>query len=283
MEGTNSNGRRVSLLNVGPSARPGLSPLVQTRAPTYPRNGSYSAASQQQQQQQQPWSPAYSPRTPDLLRSDSWSSSQHTNPSSPATPHSSYEDMDTARYRSLSNVDNADYYQAGLPELSDPDKSQKKRHPCGLAAKTGCDKMFTTSGHAARHAKVHTGEKDTPCPDCGKYFARVDNMKQHLKTHKKEGGSLVSRTAAAIADSRKSKGSSSSTSRSDKGIATTQSPTVQYTGEAKSARPGMPQRANNAYSYQVSYSSAQAPTSPYSSMQPAGGLEALASACQISR
>jgi uncharacterized C2H2 Zn-finger protein len=48
----------------------------------------------------------------------------------------------------------------------------------------GCSSTFTTSGHAARHGKKHTGEKSVLCPICNKAFTRKDNMKQHIRTHR---------------------------------------------------------------------------------------------------
>ncbi|KAF2460825.1 hypothetical protein BDY21DRAFT_261597, partial [Lineolata rhizophorae] len=56
-------------------------------------------------------------------------------------------------------------------------------YPCPLAKQFGCSDFFTTSGHAARHAKKHTGKKDAFCPECGKAFTRKDNMEQHRRTH----------------------------------------------------------------------------------------------------
>lgn len=63
-----------------------------------------------------------------------------------------------------------------------------KRYPCRFADELGCDKTFTTSGHASRHSKIHTSEKSIQCPydGCHKKFTRSDNMKQHYETHVKE-------------------------------------------------------------------------------------------------
>ncbi|CDH52029.1 hypothetical protein RO3G_00589 [Lichtheimia corymbifera JMRC:FSU:9682] len=49
----------------------------------------------------------------------------------------------------------------------------------------GCDKSFTTSGHLARHNRIHTGEKNFHClyPGCPSRFSRQDNMMQHYRTH----------------------------------------------------------------------------------------------------
>ncbi|MCJ1406939.1 hypothetical protein MMC19_001009 [Ptychographa xylographoides] len=63
-------------------------------------------------------------------------------------------------------------------------KIGKKKYPCPHAARYGCSDTFTTSGHAARHGKKHTGEKNIHCPTCHKAFTRKDNMKQHERTHK---------------------------------------------------------------------------------------------------
>ncbi|EAU30138.1 predicted protein [Aspergillus terreus NIH2624] len=63
-------------------------------------------------------------------------------------------------------------------------KPRKDRHPCPFAGSHGCSATFTTSGHAARHGKKHTGEKSGHCPICNKTFTRKDNMKQHIRTHR---------------------------------------------------------------------------------------------------
>ena len=63
-------------------------------------------------------------------------------------------------------------------------KPLKKKYPCPHAARFSCSDTFTTSGHAARHGKKHTGEKNIHCPTCNKAFTRKDNMKQHERTHK---------------------------------------------------------------------------------------------------
>ncbi|KAI7858286.1 hypothetical protein BDC45DRAFT_434622, partial [Circinella umbellata] len=54
-------------------------------------------------------------------------------------------------------------------------KTSKRRHQC-----SECHKSFTTSGHLARHNRIHTGEKNFPClfPGCQSRFSRQDNMMQ---------------------------------------------------------------------------------------------------------
>ncbi|KAF9070905.1 hypothetical protein BDP27DRAFT_1220043, partial [Rhodocollybia butyracea] len=51
----------------------------------------------------------------------------------------------------------------------------KKRHVCPT-----CDRCFTTSGHLARHSRVHTGEKNHKCPfpGCETRCSRQDNLQQ---------------------------------------------------------------------------------------------------------
>ena len=68
--------------------------------------------------------------------------------------------------------------------LQKPSTGKKNSYPCPLAKQLGCTDLFTTSGHAARHAKKHTGRKDALCPECNKAFTRKDNMEQHRRTHR---------------------------------------------------------------------------------------------------
>ncbi|PYH90300.1 C2H2 transcription factor [Aspergillus ellipticus CBS 707.79] len=91
---------------------------------------------------------------------------------------------------------------------------RKNKYPCPFAASHGCSATFTTSGHAARHGKKHTGEKSVHCPICNKAFTRKDNMKQHIRTHRTHSEDMP----AGMTD-RDSDGSSSwSTRRSNTSV-----------------------------------------------------------------
>lgn len=59
-------------------------------------------------------------------------------------------------------------------------KDSKRRYVCKV-----CARPFTTSGHLARHNRIHTGERKHQCPwpTCHARFARQDNCMQHYKTH----------------------------------------------------------------------------------------------------
>lgn len=76
-------------------------------------------------------------------------------------------------------------------------KPIKKKYPCPHAVRYACHDTFTTSGHAARHGKKHTGEKNILCPTCNKAFTRKDNMKQHERTHKSSRLDAPSPTTSA--------------------------------------------------------------------------------------
>lgn len=84
--------------------------------------------------------------------------------------------------------------QPSSPSAFHNARPKKTSFPCPMAEKYRCHDSFTTSGHAARHAKKHTGKKDAICPDCRKAFTRKDNMEQHRRTH--QSGRNASKGAA---------------------------------------------------------------------------------------
>ncbi|KAH0141798.1 hypothetical protein KCU86_g23821, partial [Aureobasidium melanogenum] len=81
--------------------------------------------------------------------------------------------------------------------------TKKNQYPCPLAKVYNCSDYFTTSGHAARHAKKHTGKKDAFCPECNKAFTRKDNMEQHRRTHQNVRGPSKSSTDGRVKKSTK--------------------------------------------------------------------------------
>ncbi|KAJ8074334.1 transcriptional repressor [Marasmius tenuissimus] len=71
---------------------------------------------------------------------------------------------------------------------------QKKKHVCPT-----CDRAFTTSGHLARHSRVHTGEKNHKCPfpGCETRCSRQDNLQQHYRIHLSPGSRRTSSRSGA--------------------------------------------------------------------------------------
>ncbi|KAF8858105.1 hypothetical protein BDZ45DRAFT_704895 [Acephala macrosclerotiorum] len=216
MHARDSSGKRVSLLNDEPSGQKQQLPIRTSSYSSYDHpsiarsNSSTSARSS-----------ISSPHTPSLIRADSFDSNIH-DPLSPITPtlmpdfarHNSYT---SAGYKDQAHFDYqrdryedyapsqyavrpgyAEHRQSsyGEPQLYDEESYQNlnvpergpKRYPCRYRESHGCEKTFTTSGHASRHSKIHTAEKAVSCtwPGCQKKFTRADNMKQHLETHNKE-------------------------------------------------------------------------------------------------
>lgn len=124
------------------------------------------------------------------LSSYSISSQSPVTPSSPGTyglPLS-----DTAKSE---NLDSSNYSNSLTPLNLDPSLSPSPTIPTQADNSTikrlarkytcRCSKSFTTSGHLARHTRIHTGEKNYPClwEGCGARFSRQDNCMQHFRTH----------------------------------------------------------------------------------------------------
>lgn len=99
------------------------------------------------------------------------------------------------QYRSSDSPASEPSRVSAVSATSNSNPHPKKNHyPCPLAKQVGCNDFFTTSGHAARHAKKHTGKKDAYCPECNKAFTRKDNMEQHRRTHQNGRGASRSTT-----------------------------------------------------------------------------------------
>lgn len=120
-----------------------------------------------------------------------------------------------------------------------------KRYPCRFKDSHGCEKTFTTSGHASRHSKIHTAEKAVQCqfPGCQKKFTRADNMKQHLETHYKERSrASASKTISAPA-------------KSPHSPLTVAAGVKKSVSSGRSSRAGRPEVSANAASYYAANSS----------------------------
>ncbi|KAJ7029004.1 hypothetical protein C8F04DRAFT_882967, partial [Mycena alexandri] len=52
---------------------------------------------------------------------------------------------------------------------------KKQHHICPV-----CQRPFSTTGHLARHSRVHTGERNHKCPfpGCETRCSRADNLQQ---------------------------------------------------------------------------------------------------------
>ncbi|RYP08449.1 hypothetical protein DL765_008779 [Monosporascus sp. GIB2] len=222
IQARDATGRQVSLLNEDPYAQ---------RHPAYSTSSQFQSAPDR--------SPL--PPTPALLRSASYDSNASYDAISPLTPgvydyspRSVYDDycfpeksgpIQRPAYvessRSNSYEDDSGN-PAAVPERA------TKRYPCRYRDSHGCEKTFTTSGHASRHSKIHTAEKAVQCtyPGCHKKFTRADNMKQHLETHYKDKSRSSSSSKASCKSSSfsskrasiSSKSSSSHSSRSPRAV-----------------------------------------------------------------
>ncbi|KAI1193705.1 hypothetical protein F5X97DRAFT_29390 [Nemania serpens] len=214
MQARDATGRQVSLLNDD----------IYASHPSYPSPTHHASGGDQ--------SPLA--RTPELMRSDSYDSNASYDACSPLTPN-------VYDYSARPYYD--DYLQDKQPPVKRPvyiatqrassyeddssNASQEKpgkRYPCRYRDSHGCEKTFTTSGHASRHSKIHTAEKAVQCtfPGCHKKFTRADNMKQHLETHFKD----KSRTPS----SSKSKSSSLSSSSKRGSMSSKSSSSTQSNG-----------------------------------------------------
>lgn len=69
--------------------------------------------------------------------------------------------------------------------LSNSEENTSKRYSCTWEY---CGKTFSTSGHLARHNRIHLDIRPFKCtyPECTSHFSRQDNMRAHLKIHFKK-------------------------------------------------------------------------------------------------
>lgn len=162
------------------------------------------------------------------MRSDSYDSHMSNDAISPLTPSldfsyprgslyslGEYAQEQAAKRPAYADSSRSNSYEDDASVTSPLPDRPGKRYPCRYRETHGCEKTFTTSGHASRHSKIHTAEKAVQCTfhGCQKKFTRADNMKQHLETHYKDksrsSGGQRAHKAAALAEARRN-----STSRS---------------------------------------------------------------------
>ncbi|THY92700.1 hypothetical protein D6C95_06043 [Aureobasidium pullulans] len=221
MDGKNSIGRKVSLLNDDShtaAVLPRLPPLSVYYRATHSHSRSPSLASS---------TPSVSPQTPRLSAhslyfagpasfakmDDSTSSIYPPVPDSQAVapypmpvsqPASSTTPaMSQPMALSYQRSSNSPVSESSRAPAANKSSTKKNQYPCPLAKHYNCSDFFTTSGHAARHAKKHTGKKDAFCPECNKAFTRKDNMEQHRRTHQNVRGPSKSSTDGRVKKSTK--------------------------------------------------------------------------------
>jgi uncharacterized Zn-finger protein len=173
-----SRGRRVSLLNEDDEF-PRFTPCSQHSSPQhYPLSPVYTPDSGSSETPfhlscynsppttTSPCTPAISPHLPPLNDSiafaipnyEAQASVLHKASISSPSEHSRHGCVGSANRRESNH--------------SNHSKGTKRRYEC-----TTCGKTFTTSGHVARHNRIHTGEKNFQCPEpgCLQRFSRQDN------------------------------------------------------------------------------------------------------------
>ena len=212
LSGKNSTGRRVSLLNDGPAPPPQLTRLPSITPSLQSRTSSYTSSpigspptprlvrslSSESANMQTP-----SPITPDFVfeglpaqgmespvfsQSGFFSQQQkELDAAYPPGPQTSgplpYHTTNVSQAYFQPQPSLEDHAAPAAAAAAASTRPKKNSYPCPMAKQFGCNDYFTTSGHAARHAKKHTGKKDAYCPECNKAFTRKDNMEQHRRTH----------------------------------------------------------------------------------------------------
>ena len=99
-----------------------------------------------------------------------------TMPRDNKTPSSSSSSSSNPYPSHFRHIDSQPSQQPPSPPQQQQQQQQpKKKHVCPT-----CDRAFTTSGHLARHTRVHTGERNHKCPfpGCETRCSRQDNLQQ---------------------------------------------------------------------------------------------------------
>jgi uncharacterized Zn-finger protein len=177
----NSRGRRVSLLNDDDEPFVPHSPVQSYTPIQYPPSPTQSSASEVSELSSN--SASYGTRS-------SFATSPSVTASSPQLPPvtdlisfniPSYDLPETLSRKSSVSPASGYSGRASIASstgnlrgsvASSSSRSTKRRYECAT-----CGKTFTTSGHVARHNRIHTGEKNFQCPEpgCSQRFSRQDN------------------------------------------------------------------------------------------------------------
>lgn len=155
----------------------------------------------------------------------------NTDPALTLSPQSALPPQSAAPGTSSTPTTKADKDAATTP-TSAASKAPKKKYPCPHAVRYSCSDTFTTSGHAARHGKKHTGEKNIHCPTCNKAFTRKDNMKQHERTHKNARNDDPSPTDPTAPTSRSRRPAPKSSNETEKVKLAPEAPMMEFDGDS---------------------------------------------------
>jgi hypothetical protein len=296
MRARDSSGRQVSLLNDEPSYY-------------CSEQASYRSGHLLSHHYSTSRSSSSSPNTPELLRSDSYDSNSTSNdPISPLTPtaydytrshtyassQSAYDDYASEQVHRKrpsypETLRSGSYEDESSSSAQMPERSGK-RYPCRYRDSHGCEKTFTTSGHASRHSKIHTAEKAVQCTfhGCQKKFTRADNMKQHLETHYKDksrssGSHRSSTTSSSSSKKTHSHSSSKLASRSEGRHSHSHSQTtIEYEQYPATHATPLPSPGGNSGAWDLRGLNLPLMSRPNAARTPSSGLDALAMAvaCQ---
>ncbi|KAK9507172.1 hypothetical protein O3M35_007084 [Rhynocoris fuscipes] len=84
--------------------------------------------------------------------------------------------------------------------------------PCQWA---DCGKRFARSDELARHWRTHTGEKNFICPVCHKKFMRSDHLSKHARRHPNFDASVLRQRRSSHKSSSLNSSETSSENMSD--------------------------------------------------------------------
>ncbi|TGZ81167.1 hypothetical protein EX30DRAFT_267950 [Ascodesmis nigricans] len=121
------------------------------------------------------------PRIPENASSNSMQSNVVVSQASDGSGNT----VDGEADKALSNADSSeggkDKSSRGTKSASSGKVKKKKGTKFHCKGFGNCNLSFTRSEHLARHIRKHTGERPFMC-HCGRWFSRLDNLRQHSST-----------------------------------------------------------------------------------------------------